>query len=448
MVLFDSLTDSFKQAVKKLRFKDDEKALKNAIAELRKALLKSDVHYKVVKELIKNVEIDTKLKGIGKDSFLNSLQQRLEEMLDVPGKKGVFFASTPPTTILMCGLQGSGKTTTTGKLAYYLKLRKKKVLVAACDLQRLAAVEQLRQIAEQIEVDFFSIENETNPAKIAAEAKTRAKEGYYDVLIVDSAGRLAIDKELMNELKEIKKAVEPDDTLYVVDALSGQDGLNSAVSFNEQMELSGVILSKFDSDSKGGIALSVANQTGIPLRFIGIGEKMPDFETFIPDRIVSRIMGSGDIATLAEKTSAVIDEKEAKKVSKKIKKGEFNFVDFLDQLENIKKLGNIQSLIGMIPGMQNMAGALKDVDLENSGEVKRIKAMVGSMTKKEREQPALLNPSRKRRIAAGAGMDIVEINKIIKQFNNAAKMAKKFSGKKGMQDLMGMMQQQNQKFPR
>lgn len=446
--MFDSITDSFKQAVKKLRFKDDEKALKNAIAELRKALLKSDVHYKVVKELIKNVEIDTKLKGIGKDSFLGSLQQRLEEMLDVPGKKGVFFASTPPTTILMCGLQGSGKTTTTGKLAYYLKLRKKKVLVAACDLQRLAAVEQLRQISTQIEVDFFSMEGESSPAKIAAEAKKRAKEGYYDVLIVDSAGRLAIDKELMDELKEIKRAVSPDDTLYVVDALSGQDGLNSAVSFNEQMELSGVILSKFDSDSKGGIALSVANQTGIPLRFIGIGEKMPDFETFIPDRIVSRIMGSGDIATLAEKTSAVIDEKEAKKVSKKIKKGEFNFVDFLDQLENIKKLGNIQSLIGMIPGMQGMAGALKDVDLENSGEVKRIKAMVGSMTKKEREQPALLNPSRKKRIAAGAGMDIVEINKIIKQFNNAAKMAKKFSGKKGMQDLMSMMQQQNQKFPR
>lgn len=444
--MFDSLTDSLKNAVKKLRFQDDQKALDNAIAELKKSLLKSDVHYKSVKELVKNVEIDTKQKGIGRNTFIDSLQQRLLEMLDVGGKKGFVFASTPPTAILMCGLQGSGKTTTTGKLAYYLKLRNKKVLVAACDLQRLAAVEQLRQIAHQVEVDFFSIDGEGDPIKIAKEAKKRAKEGFYDVLIVDSAGRLAIDDALMKELVSIKEAITPDDTLYVVDSLSGQDGLNSAVTFNDKVGISGVILSKFDSDSKGGIAISVAHQTGIPLRFIGIGEKMPDFEQFIPDRIVSRLMGSGDIATLAEKTAAIIDEKEAKEVTRKIKKGEFNFVDFLDQLENIKKLGNIKSLIGMIPGMQNMAGALKDVDLEGSDEIKKIKAMVNSMTKKERENPDILSASRKRRIASGAGLDIMEVNKVIKQFNNAAKMAKKFSGKKGMQDLMSMMGQQ--KFPR
>lgn len=440
--MFETLTDSFRSSIKKLRFKDDEKALKKAITELRKSLLKSDVHYKVVKELVKKVEIDTKQKGIGRDTFLNSLEQRLEELLDVGGKKGFVYSDTPPTTVLMCGLQGSGKTTTTGKLATYLKQRKKKVLVAACDLQRLAAVEQLRQIAEQIEVDFFSIDNEKNPVKIAKLAKDRAKEGYYDVLIVDTAGRLAIDEELMSELKEIKKSIEPDDVFYVVDALSGQDGLNSANSFKEQIDTTGIILSKFDSDSKGGIAISVANQTQTPLRFIGIGEKMPDIEAFLPERIVGRIMGSGDVATLAERTSTVMDEKEAKKVNKKIKKGEFNFVDFLDQLENIKKLGNLQSLMGMIPGMQNMAGALKDVDLENSGEIKKIKAMVSSMTKKEKENPALLNASRKRRIAKGAGLDVMEINKIIKQFNGASKMAKKFSGKNGMQDLMSMMGQQ------
>jgi signal recognition particle subunit SRP54 len=446
--LFETLTDSFRSSIKKLRFKDDEKALKKAIAELRKALLKSDVHYKVVKELVKNVEIDTKQNGIGRDTFLNSLQARLEELLDVGGKKGFVYSNTPPTVVLMCGLQGSGKTTTTGKLASYLKQRKQKVLVAACDLQRLAAVEQLRQIAEQVEVDFFSVDDEKNPVKIAKAAKDRAKEGYYDVLIVDTAGRLAIDEELMRELKEIKNSIAPDDVFYVADALSGQDGLNSANSFKEQIDTTGIILSKFDSDSKGGIAISVANQTQTPLRFIGIGEKMADFEAFLPDRIVGRIMGSGDIATLAEKTSAVIDEKEAKRVTKKLKKGEFNFVDFLDQLENIKKLGNLQSLMGMIPGMQNMAGALKDVDLENSGEIKKIKAMVASMTKKEKENPSLLNASRKRRIAKGAGLDVMEINKIIKQFNGASKMAKKFSGKKGMQDLMSMMGQGQQNFPR
>lgn len=440
--MFDSLTESFKNAVKKLRFQDDQRALEGAISELKKSLLKSDVHYKSVKELVKNVEIDTKQKGIGRGAFIESLKQRLIEMLDVGGKKGFVFASTPPTTILMCGLQGSGKTTTTGKLAYYLKLRNKKVLVAACDLQRVAAVEQLRQIAQQVEVDFFFIDGESDPIKIAKEAKKRAIEGFYDVLIVDSAGRLAIDDALMGELVAIKEAITPDDTLYVVDSLSGQDGLNSAKTFNEKVGVSGVVLSKFDSDSKGGIAISIAHQTGIPLRFIGIGEKMPDFEQFIPDRIVSRLMGSGDIATLAEKTATIIDEKEAKKITKKIKKGEFNFIDFLEQLENIKKLGNIKSLISMIPGMQNMAGALKDVDLESSDEVKKIKAMVNSMTKKERENPDILNASRKRRIANGAGLDIMEVNRIIKQFNNAAKMAKRFSGKKGMQEFMNMMGQQ------
>lgn len=440
--MFDALTGSIRESVKKIRFKDDEKALKKATAELKKSLLKSDVHYKVVKNLLRDVELDTKEKGIGRDTFLDSLKERLEQYLTKKATYGFTFASKPPTKVLMCGLQGSGKTTTTGKLAYYLKLKKKKVLVAACDLQRLAAVEQLRQISEQIEVDFFSLEGENDPIKVAKAAEREAEEKLYDILIVDSAGRLAIDEELMNQLKGIKESIEPHEVFYVVDSLSGQDGVKSAEAFNKEMELTGVILSKFDGDSKGGIAVSIANQLEIPLRFIGIGEKMPDLEVFYPDRIVGRIMGAGDIESLAEKTSSVIDEKEAKKVTKKLKKGQFNFNDFLDQMENMKKLGNIKSLISMVPGLGGMSEALKDIDLENSDEVKHMKAMVFSMTKKERENPALLNGSRKKRIAKGAGLEVADVNRMIKQFNNASKMAKKFSGKKGMNDFMNMLQSQ------
>lgn len=444
--LFDSLTNSFKGAINKIRFHDDEKALKRAIDELKKSLLKADVHYKVTKELLKKVEIETKQNGIGKENFLQSLQTNLTEILTAPGNQGFVYASKPPTVVLMTGLQGSGKTTTTAKLAYYLKLRNKKVLMAACDLQRLAAVEQLRQLGEQVEVDVYAEENETDPVKIAKNALQKAKESHYDVLLVDSAGRLAIDEELMGQLQRVRDSISPNETFYVADSLTGQDGVKSAGTFNEKIGISGVVLTKYDGDSKGGIALSIAEQINVPLRFIGSGEKMPDLEVFIPDRIVNRLMGAGDIESLAEKTAAVIDEKEAKKITKKIKKGEFNFNDFLDQMENVKKLGNMQSIVSMIPGMGNMANALKDVDLENSSEIKMIRAMVHSMTKKERENPSLLNASRKRRIASGSGHDIVEVNRMLKQFNNAAKMAKKFSGKRGMQDLMNMMNQQ-QKIP-
>lgn len=444
--MFDSLTNSFKGAINKIRFHDDEKALKRAIDELKKSLLKADVHYKVTKELLKKVEIETKQNGIGKENFLQSLQNNLTEILTAPGNQGFVHASQPPTVVLMTGLQGSGKTTTTAKLAYYLKLRNKKVLMAACDLQRLAAVEQLRQLGEQVEVDVYAEENETDPVRIAKNALQKAKESHYDVLLVDSAGRLAIDEELMGQLQNVRDSITPHETFYVADSLTGQDGVKSAGTFNEKIGISGVILTKYDGDSKGGIALSIAEQINVPLRFIGSGEKMPDLEVFIPDRIVNRLMGAGDIESLAEKTAAVIDEKEAKKITKKIKKGEFNFNDFLDQMENMKKLGNMQSIMSMIPGMGNMANALKDVDLENSSEIKMIRAIVHSMTKKERENPSLLNASRKRRIAAGSGHEIAEVNRMLKQFNNAAKMAKKFSGKRGMQDLMNMMNQQ-QKIP-
>ncbi len=438
--MFDVLTDSFRSAINKIRFSDDEKSLKNALENLKKALLKADVHHKIVRDLLRQVEIETKAKGIGQTNFLRALKSSLTTILTVQGRQGFVFASKPPTVVMMVGLQGSGKTTTTVKLANYLKLRQKKVLVVACDLQRLAAVEQLRQLCSAHEIELY-FEEGNNPVSIAKNAMKKAKEGFYDAILIDTAGRLAIDVELMAQLEEIKKSVTPDEIFYVADAMTGQDAVKSAVTFHEKISLSGVILSKFDGDGKGGVALGIAEQTKVPLRFIGVGEKIADLEHFIPDRIVNRLMGEGDLETLAEKTSALIDEKQAKAISKKIKKGQFNFNDFLEQMEQVKKLGSMKSLLGMIPGLSSMAGKLQDVDMENSVEMKRIKAMISSMTTKEREDPDLLNNSRKRRIAEGSGLSQVEVNRFLKQFSNAAKMAKKFSGKKGMQDFQNMLAQ-------
>ncbi len=437
--MFDTLTDSFTNAIKKIRFHDDEKALTKALNELKKSLLKADVHHKVVRELIKEVEIETKKAGIGKDQFLNALRKTLYKLLETGGNKGFVFASKPPTVILMTGLQGSGKTTTTGKLANYLKGKKKKVLVVAADLQRLAAVEQLRQITSQIEVDLYEDEATKNPVEVVQGALEKAKKSLYDVVLIDTAGRLAIDEELMQELKEVKEAAKPDEIFYVADSLTGQDAVRTATSFKEQIGIDGVILSKYDGDSKGGVALGIAHLVQVPLRFIGSGEKMEDLEVFIPERIVNRLMGLGDIEGLAEKTAGVIDEKKAKQLTKKIKKGKFNFNDFLEQMEAMKKMGSMKSILGMIPGMGSMAKALKDFDMENSQELKHLKAMIASMTPKEREDPDLLNNSRKQRIAKGCGLDIVEVNRMIKQFKNASKMMKKFSGKNGMKDLQAMM---------
>ncbi|TDJ87833.1 signal recognition particle protein [Campylobacter volucris] len=440
--MFEIVSESFKSAVNKLRFVDDEKALKNALDTLKKALLKADVHHKVTKELLNLVENDLKTNGIGQKQFLDSIKKNLEDILSVKGKnQGFVFAVKPPTVVLMCGLQGGGKTTSTVKLANYLKLRHKKVLVAACDLQRLAAVEQLRQLTQANEVDLFFIENENNPLNVAKQALEKARKSMYDVLLVDTAGRLAIDTALMDELKEIKNILTPDEIFYVADAMSGQDGVKTATTFNEMLNLTGVVLSKFDADTKGGVALGIARQINVPLRFIGVGEKVADLEIFIPDRIVNRIMGEGDLATLAEKTAAIIDEKEAKILNKKIKKGEFNFNDFLNQMESVKKLGSMKSIIGMIPGLSSMASSIKDIDLDNSKEIIHIKAMISSMTPKERENPDLLNNARKRRIAEGAGLSQMQVNRFLKQFSNAAKLAKKFSNKKGMENFMNMLAQ-------
>ena len=439
--MFDTLTDSFKGAIDKIRFYDDAKALTKALKELKKSLLKADVHHKVVKELLLNVENEVKENGVGKENFLKALQNDLTRILTAEGNQGFVFASKPPTVVLMIGLQGSGKTTTTGKLAYFLKeQKKKKVLIVAADLQRLAAVEQLKQICEQIDVTLVADENKT-PQQIVKDALSKAKKDLYDVVLIDTAGRLAIDDELMDELASIKKVANPDELFYVADAMTGMDAVRTAQTFKEKIGITGVVLSKFDGDSKGGVAMGIAHQVGVPLRFIGAGEKMPDLDQFIPERIVSRLMGAGDLESLAEKTANLIDEKQAKQLSQKIKKGKFNFNDFLEQMESMKKLGSMKSIMGMIPGMGAMAKQIGDMDLENSTEMKQIRALIGSMTKKEREQPELLNNTRKRRLASGAGMSQMHVNRVLKQFKNAGKMAKQLSGKGGMKQMQEMMKQ-------
>lgn len=443
--MFENLSGGFRSIISKIRFSDDDKALDKAMDELKKTLLKSDVYHKATKEILQKTKHRCKSDGIGKNSFLNALSSSLLDILNISGNYGFNYAPTPPTCVLMTGLQGSGKTTTCAKLANYLKSRNKKVLLVPCDLQRLAAITQLKVLAKEIEVSVFESDSK-NAAKVAIDSLNYGKNNSYDVIIFDTAGRLAIDENLMNELKDIKSIVNPLDTFYVADSLSGQDGVRSANSFNEKVGISGVILTKFDSDTKGGIALSIAYQIGVPLRFVGVGEKSADFEIFIPDRIVSRLMGAGDIIGLAEKTASVIDEKTAKTLHKKIKKGDFTFEDFIKQIENIKKMGSISSLMSMIPGASGIAKNIKDFDLDNSEEIKNIKAMVNSMTAKEKNNPSILNGSRRKRIALGCGLAVSDINRTLKQFDNAAKMAKKLSSKGGMKDLMSLISQN--KIPR
>lgn len=438
--MFDTLTTSFRGIVNKIRFLDDEKALSRGLDELKKALLKNDVYHKVAKDIVIQVENECKKNGIGKDSFSKALQDSLYSVFN--GNYGFSFAPKPPTVVLMVGLQGSGKTTSSAKLANYLKLKGKKVLLVACDLQRLAAVEQLKQLANEIEVDIFIKEN-IKPKIVAQDSIKFAQDSNYDVVIIDTAGRLAINAELMDELKEIKASTKADEIFYVLDSLSGQDAIKSADNFNKEIGLSGIILSKFDSDAKGGIALSVSKQINVPIRFIGSGEKIADLDIFLPDRIVGRLMGAGDVAGFIEKTTAVVDEKEAKRLTKKIKKGEFTFNDFLSQLENIKKMGSMKSLISMMPGLGAMGDALKNVDIDNSVEIKNIKAMVSSMTQKERENPSILNGSRRKRIANGCGLDVSDINRSLKQFETAAKMAKQMSSPNGVKNIMNMVKGAN-----
>jgi len=440
--LLDNLSNSFVNIINKIRFQDDEKTLQKILSGLKKELLKSDVHFKVVKSLLNDIENKTREGGIGKDSFIQSIQESISNTLKVSGSYGFTYANKPPTIVLMMGLQGAGKTTTTMKLAHYLKQKNKKVLVSACDMQRLGAVEQIRQIALENEIDTYIEEDTKDITKIAKNSLKKAENELYDVLIIDTAGRLAIDEELMSELHSLKKALSPDEIFYVADAMSGQDGVKTADIFNQKIGITGVVLSKFDADSKGGIAISIAHQINVPIRFIGMGEKVQDLEVFLPERIIKRLIGLGDIDGLAEKVSSVMDDKKVAKITKKIKKGNFNFNDYLEQLENMKKIGSMSSILSMIPGASGLKEKLKNVDLDNSTEVKKMKSAISSMTKKERENPELLkNINRKKRISKGAGLDISDINKLLKQFKNASKMIKKMAsgGMKEMERMMSAM---------
>ncbi|MGP1560474.1 MAG: signal recognition particle protein [Helicobacteraceae bacterium] len=435
--MFERITESFTQAINKIRFYDDERSLKKAIAELKKSLLKADVYHKVVKDLLEQVEQDTKKASIGKDAFLSALNANLLQILEASKNQGFVFQSGL-TKVLMTGLQGSGKTTTCAKLALYLKTRKKKVLLVAADLERLAAVEQLRQLAQSIEVEFFHREG-LSAKDLCALGLQKAKDGLFDVVIFDTAGRLAVDEALMNELVEIKNTVLPDEIFYVADSLTGQDAVRTALSFKEKADISSIILTKFDGNATGGLAIGLARQTSLPLRFVGTGEKPQDLEIFIPERIVSRLLGSGDAEGLAEKIGTLIDEKKAKTISKKIKKGSFNFEDFLEQIETFSKMGNLKSVIGMLPGLGSLGSKLGDLDLSTSDEIKHIKALISSMTKKERQDPELLNPSRKRRLAQGAGLEQAEVNRILKQFANVSKMARRLSSKGSLANIGSML---------
>lgn len=424
--MLEKITQSFVSSINKIRFYDDEKSLKNALLELKKSLLKADVYHKTVKDLLLKVELETKKGQIGKESFYAALKKCLFEILEGSKNQGFVFASKPPTKVLMTGLQGSGKTTTTAKIALDLKGRKKKVLLVPADLERPGAKEQLRQLAQEAQVEIF-LHEYSSVLPLAKDALKKANDELFDVVIFDTAGRLAIDEKLMKELQDLKAFVNPDEIIYVADSLTGQDAVKTANIFKEQIGATSIALTKFDGNPTGGIAIGLASQTGLPLRFLAVGEKIQDLENFIPARIVSRLIGEGDKEGLAEKVSSVMSEKKAKEITKKIKKGAFNFEDFLEQLETIKKMGSLKSLVGMIPGLGNMGKELAKIDPENSKELDHIKALINSMTKKERQDPDLLNLSRKKRIALGAGLSEAHVNRVLKQFKHASKFAKKMT---------------------
>lgn len=340
------------------------------------------------------------------------------------------YANKPPTVIMMCGLQGSGKTTHTAKLAKMLKKEGHRPLLAACDIYRPAAINQLQIVGAKAEVKVFEM-GQTDPVIIAQKALAYAKDYGHDILIIDTAGRLHVDEALMDELKNIKELTNPHEIMLVVDAMTGQDAVNVAKAFDEAVGITGVLMSKLDSDTRGGAALSVLSVTGKPIKFVGMGEKLDDFEQFHPERMASRILGMGDVLTLIEKAENVMSQKDAEHLTKKFKENKFDMNDLLDQMKQIRKMGSMKSIIGMLPGVGDK---LKDVDIDDSGLV-RIEAIITSMTKAEREKPSIINPSRKRRIAAGSGTKVEEINRLLKQFEQMQKMMKKFTGKGSKMNL-------------
>jgi len=461
MAAFESLSNRLQNVFSKLKGKGkvSEADVNDAMREVRLALLEADVNFKVVKDFIAKV----KEKAIGLDvskSFtpgmviIDIVNKELTELMGGTQAK-LAKANKPPTVIMMVGLQGAGKTTTSGKLAKLLQKGNHKPLLVACDIYRPAAIKQLQVLGEQIGAPVFSLGDKTSPVDIAKAGLQHAKDNGNDYVIFDTAGRLHIDEELMDELKRIHEHVTPDEVLLVVDAMTGQDAVNVAQSFHEQLELSGVVLTKLDGDTRGGAALSVKAVTGRPIKFAAMGEKIDSLEPFHPERMASRILGMGDMLSLIEKAQAGIDADKAAEMERKMRTAEFTFDDFLDQMEQVRKLGPLDQIMDMLPGMNKMKGGMKDLKVDEK-QIGRIEAIVRSMTKEEKQKPELLNHSRRKRVAAGSGTTIVEVNRLIKQFDDMRKMMKQFSsmmgpkgpkglkgGKKGLKGMLG----RNMKFP-
>ena len=432
-MIFEGLSDKLQGALSKLKSKGKltEKDVKEAMREVKLALLEADVNFKVVKDFVKKVQD----RCVGQEVMesltpaqhvIKIVNEELTSLMgDVSSK--VMISSKPPTVIMMVGLQGAGKTTTSGKLGGYFKKQGKRPLLVACDVYRPAAIKQLQVVGERLDIPVFNMGDKESPINIAKAGLSHAIKHNNDLVIIDTAGRLHIDETLMDELKSIKSEVKPHEILLVVDSMTGQDAVNVAESFNEALGVDGVVLTKLDGDTRGGAALSIRAVTQKPIKFIGMGEKIDDLEPFHPDRMASRILGMGDILSLIEKAQENIDFEKAKELEKKIKKQELDFEDFLEQMEQIQNMGPLDKILGMIPGMGNMKDQLGDVDL-NGKEMKRTKAIVQSMTIEERRDPSILNASRKKRIARGSCTTVQDVNRLIKQFNEMKKMMKMFTG--------------------
>ena len=432
-MIFEGLSDKLQGALGKLKSKGKltEKDVKDAMREVKLALLEADVNFKVVKDFIKKVQE----RCVGQDvmTSLTPAQHVIkivnEELTSLMGdvQSKVMISSKPPTIIMMVGLQGAGKTTTSGKLGNYLKKQGKKPLLVACDVYRPAAIKQLQVVGEKLDIPVFNMGDKESPVNIAKAGLSHAIKNNHDLVIIDTAGRLHIDEELMDELKSIKAEIKPHEILLVVDSMTGQDAVNVSESFDEALGLDGVILTKLDGDTRGGAALSIRAVTQKPIKFIGMGEKLDDLEPFYPDRMASRILGMGDVLSLIEKAQDAIDMEKAKELEQKMKKQDFDFEDFLTQMEQIENMGPLDKVLGMIPGMGNLKNQLGDVDL-NGKEMRRTKAIIQSMTLEERRNPQILNASRKRRIAKGSGTSVQDINRLVKQLNEMKKMMKMFMG--------------------
>ncbi len=439
--MFDSLSNKLERAFKLLKGqgKITEINVSETIKEIRKALLDADVNYKVAKQFTDTV----KEKAIGQNVLTAISPGQLmvkithEELTKLMGGETAEFKLTRnPTIILMSGLQGSGKTTFSGKLANYFKTKRgKRPLLVACDIYRPAAIQQLHVLGEQLGVDVFSQPENKDAVDIAKRAIQYAKENGNTIVIIDTAGRLAIDDAMMKEIAAVKKAVEPDETLFVVDSMTGQDAVNTAKAFNDVLDFDGVVLTKLDGDTRGGAALSIKSVVNKPIKFIGTGEKMDAMDVFHPDRMADRILGMGDVITFVERAEEQFNVEEARKLQKKIAKNQFSFNDFLDQLQQVKKMGSIKDLMGMIPGVGK---AMKDVDVNENAFVS-IEAIISSMTPVERENPDILNGKRRERIAKGSGRTVQDVNRLIKQFEDTRKMMKMMSNKQDMAKLMSQM---------